>query len=106
MVAHSPLTSGFTDRFLGTATLESKMNIRFNLYSSEGCHLCELALAICQPLITNDKLSIVDIVDDEKLVALYGVNIPVLERFNANDTNETKKLFWPFTANQVSQLLV
>ncbi|MFB1015446.1 MAG: glutaredoxin family protein [Alteromonadaceae bacterium] len=48
----------------------------------------------------------VDIVEDEKLVELYGVHIPVLERVIANDSRETLKLFWPFTAEQVSQLLV
>ena len=82
------------------------MNRHFNLYSSDGCHLCELALLICQPLITDNTLRIVDIVEDEKLVELYGVHIPVLECVIANDSRETLKLFWPFTAEQVSQLLV
>jgi hypothetical protein len=82
------------------------MNRHFNLYSSDGCHLCELALVICQPLIINNTLHIIDIVDDEKLVDLYGVHIPVLECVNSNDSSETIKLFWPFTAEQVSQLLV
>ena len=89
------------------------MNTQYNLYSSEGCHLCELALAICQPLITANQLSIVDIVEDENLIELYGVHIPVLERLN-NGSSETgdlsnlskgKKLFWPFTVEQVVQLI-
>jgi len=82
------------------------MDISFNLYSSEGCHLCELALAICQPLINNEQLNVVDIVDDEALVELYGVHIPVLERLVEQDRNAVAvKLFWPFNAKQVIELI-
>ncbi len=89
------------------------MDRQYNLYSSEGCHLCELALAICHPLITAKQLNIVDIVEDENLVALYGVHIPVLERLNdgssetsvSSKLSKTEKLFWPFTVEQVVQLI-
>ena len=80
------------------------MDTQYKLYSSEGCHLCELALAICQPLITAKQFIIVDIVEDEHLVALYGVHIPVLERIY-DDSSKTEKLFWPFTIEQVVQLI-
>ena len=80
------------------------MKASFNLYSSDGCHLCELALAICQPLIANEQLNIIDIVDDENLVELYGVHIPVLELLEAQSDN-TVKLFWPFSAEQVIALV-
>lgn len=80
---------------------------KFNLYGSEGCHLCEQALAICLPLIPSDDLAQIDIVEQESvpheqatLVELYGVHIPVLERLSDN-----KKLFWPFDAEQVAGLL-
>lgn len=72
----------------------------FNLYSSEGCHLCELALAICVNVNVEEQVNIVDIVEEEKLIELYGVHIPVLERLSDN-----KKLFWPFTAQQITELL-
>lgn len=65
------------------------------LYSSEGCHLCELALAICQPIF-GEQLSVVDIVDDEALVELYGIHIPVLTSIKSGN-----KLFWPFEREQV-----
>jgi len=71
----------------------------YTLYSSEGCHLCELALDICMALITEEQLNVVDIVDEDKLVTLYGVHIPVLERMS-----DGEKLFWPFTAEQASTL--
>ena len=79
------------------------MKGHFNLYSSEGCHLCELALAICQLLIPDEQLQVIDIVEDDKLVELYGVHIPVLECVIENEENI--QLFWPFTAEQVSQLI-
>ncbi|QBG35062.1 glutaredoxin family protein [Litorilituus sediminis] len=80
---------------------------KFNLYGSEGCHLCEQALAICLPLIPADELAQIDIIEQESvpheqasLVELYGVHIPVLERLSDN-----KKLFWPFDVEQVAGLL-
>ena len=75
------------------------MNHQYILYSSEGCHLCEQALALCLPLMSTEQkksLKIVDIVDDEALVELYGVHIPVLKRMNDN-----QQLFWPFTTKQI-----
>ena len=76
------------------------MTSSYILYSSEGCHLCEDALALCTPIIANNKLVIKDIVDDEKLVELYGVHIPVLMQ------RETKKkLFWPFSSQDISEFV-
>jgi hypothetical protein len=76
----------------------------FNLYSSEGCHLCEIAFEICNKVIPTNKMKIVDIVDDEKLVELYGVHIPVLERIGTNN-DDNEKLYWPFSLEQVQQLI-
>ena len=79
---------------------------KYNLYGSDGCHLCEQALAICLTVIDNEKLNQIDIIDQEyvthetqTLVSLYGVHIPVLEELASN-----KKLFWPFTIEQVQAL--
>lgn len=83
----------------------------FNLYGSEGCHLCEQALAICLTVLTHEQLNEVDIVDEpnvahetQSLVELYGVHIPVLEKLSMT-SSENKKLFWPFTKEQVAQLV-
>ncbi len=75
------------------------MTKAYHLYSSDGCHLCEQALALCHQVGLQDALLVVDIVDDESLVELYGVHIPVLERLADN-----QKLFWPFTAEQIKEL--
>jgi len=70
----------------------------FILYSSIGCHLCEQALEICQQLAIS--VQVVDIVEDDKLVSLYGTHIPVLER-----KADQQQLFWPFTAQQIRELI-
>ena len=83
---------------------------KYNLYGSEGCHLCEQALAICLAVLSSEQLNQVDIIEQKSvahetqtLVELYGVHIPVLEKL-ARNSSENTKLFWPFTQVQVEQL--
>jgi hypothetical protein len=85
--------------------------IKYNLYGSEGCHLCEQALALCLPVIGAEQLNLIDIVDQETvahesktLVELYGVHIPVIEKLNSESSTVNQKLFWPFTLEQLTQL--
>lgn len=92
---------------MATSSMKTK---EFILYGSDGCHLCEQALAICLTVLTHEQLCEIDIVDQpnvahetKSLVELYGVHIPVLEKLG-NTLCENKKLFWPFTAEQVAQL--
>ena len=84
---------------------------KYNLYGSDGCHLCEQALALCLAVLSVEQLTQVDIIEQERvvhetktLVELYGVHIPVLEKL-AQNSNENTKLFWPFTQAQVTQLV-
>ena len=56
----------------------------------------------------NVELSQVDIIEQEfvsheaeSLVSLYGVHIPVLENLTSNE-----KLFWPFTPEQIKELML
>jgi len=90
----------------------------YNLYGSEGCHLCELALAICSTVLHADQFEQIDIVDQERvdheaqtLVELYGVHIPVLEKLAPNTgkennaSKEHNKLFWPFTVEQLQAFI-
>lgn len=80
---------------------------KFNLYGSEGCHLCEQALALCLSVMSEQDIAQIDIVDQThvphenlSLAQLYGVHIPVLERLSDNE-----KLFWPFDAEQIMALV-
>ena len=69
------------------------------LYSSEGCHLCEQAYALCFPMLKNN-MTVIDIVDEEHLVEEYGVHIPVLKR-----SDNGQQLFWPFTSEQIQTFI-
>jgi len=84
---------------------------QFNLYGSEGCHLCEQALNICLTVLSSEQLSQIDIIEQERvsheaqtLVELYGVHIPVLEKLE-DDSSKNTKLFWPFSQEQVTHLV-
>lgn len=76
------------------------MSAKFNLYGTEGCHLCEDALALCEQVMPEADINVVDVIDDEKLVELYRISIPVLERLS-----DQAKLFWPFEQKQILELL-
>ncbi len=79
---------------------------KYNLYGSDGCHLCEQALTLCLTIIDRHHLNEIDIIDQvsvahetKPLAELYGIYIPVLENLTNNE-----KLFWPFTYEQVKAL--
>lgn len=61
----------------------------FTLYTTEGCHLCELAETLCAQ--AELEVQFVDIVDDENLMNLYGIRIPVLKHMKSE-----RELGWPF----------
>lgn len=71
-------------------------------YTTEGCHLCEYAAAMLDDLANSRKFQLkpVDISESEELVARYGLTIPVLR----NPCNN-RELNWPFTTEQIVELL-
>ena len=64
------------------------------LYSTEGCHLCEMAFALCQQLGVDHLIRIIDIATNDELFSRYGVTIPVL-------SIDDKELEWPFDVQQL-----
>jgi len=74
----------------------------FTLYSTEHCHLCELAEDILVTQLSGDlhSVEVADIAEDDLLLARYGVRIPVL-------LNEQTKaeLSWPFDAHMVGRFI-
>lgn len=69
------------------------------LYHTDGCHLCEQAAELVQPLLANDSLQLIDIMNDETLIVEYQVLIPVLK------SPKGRRLFWPFSQKDVDQLI-
>jgi arsenate reductase-like glutaredoxin family protein len=80
------------------------MTIKYHLYSSEGCHLCEQAIDLFSKTSQYNTLKVIDIVDNplkqENLVELYGIHIPVLERLS-----DKEKLFWPFDIRAITAFI-
>ena len=72
------------------------------LYSTAGCHLCDLAKAILWPLLVKHQFRLmeVEIADDDDLIARYGVRIPVL-----GSPLSERELNWPFTVNDIDLYL-
>lgn len=73
------------------------------LYHTLGCHLCELAEEVLEELRLDGhalQIQLVDIAEDEALISLYGVQIPVLK---IPQTSQT--LSWPFDKAQVADWL-
>ena len=77
------------------------MNVE--LYTTLGCHLCDEALAMLKFLQAHEKsltLAEIEIADSEKLMAEYGIRIPVITADNSEDD-----LGWPFTIEELRQFL-
>lgn len=68
----------------------------YTLYGTWGCHLCEEAEALMHAAGLADKLQVLDIIDDEQLLARFRVHIPVLAVTDPQG-NESL-LYWPFDA--------
>lgn len=75
--------------------------MRVTLYTTAGCHLCDLALAQLNSLQQQYPLDIhlVEIGDDDDLVAEYGIRIPVIKSPNQAE------LGWPFDVIQLFDFL-
>ena len=67
------------------------------LFTTAGCHLCELAEVVLNTL--KIQVNKVEIGDDDELVARYGTRIPVL-KFTDNS-----ELSWPFELQDVKEKL-
>ncbi len=72
------------------------------LYSTPGCHLCEIAWDLLVPLIVNLPLRLeeVDIAESDALIDCYGVKIPVLKFADSDE-----ELGWPFNTEQLSEFI-
>lgn len=68
------------------------------LYSTEGCHLCEMAYQLVEQVGVINKLHVVDIAFDDELFSRYGVTIPVLHYSGS-------ELGWPFDLEKLKQWL-
>ncbi len=81
------------------------------LYTTLGCHLCEQAEVMIKHLsmigeVEKVKLILVEIAEDERLVDLYGIRIPVLAAINHDcvydgEPATNSELAWPFDLDEL-----
>ena len=72
------------------------------LYTTLGCHLCELAAGLAGPVCEQSgyELIPVEIADSEGLIERYGVRIPVIAV-----SGYGPELGWPFDSGQLRAYL-
>jgi hypothetical protein len=70
----------------------------FLLFSTQACHLCELAETLLISGLDPElhQIDVIDIAYNDQLLESYGERIPVLKN---EQTNE--ELGWPFDADQL-----
>jgi hypothetical protein len=68
---------------------------KFILYSTEHCHLCELAESLLASQLNSElhTVDVEDIANDDLLISRYGIRIPVILNVQNN-----AELQWPFDA--------
>jgi glutaredoxin len=74
--------------------------IKLTLYSTVGCHLCELAKEILLSVEQAFTFTEVEIGDDDDLVNRYGTRIPVIL------FPDESELSWPFNAQDIVKKLI
>jgi len=74
-------------------------SVKFVLYGTTFCHLCEQAEAVLQAV--GIAAEHIDIAEDDALLEKYGVRIPVVKR---EDTGA--ELGWPFDEAAVRRFIV
>jgi len=72
------------------------------LYTTEACHLCELALEQIEQSEYYEKCVVtqIDIASDIELLRQFATRVPVLAA-----TSGQKLLYWPFDHHDVSQCI-
>jgi len=73
-------------------------SVKFVLYGTTFCHLCEQAEAVLQAV--GVEAEHIDIAEDDALLEKYGVRIPVVKR---EDTGA--ELGWPFDEAAVREFI-
>lgn len=78
------------------------MERKLHLYTTVGCHLCEVAESIIDSIALREGVVVecVEIADSDALLERYGVRIPVIRPHGS-----TLELGWPFDAEAVELLL-
>ncbi|TQF70896.1 glutaredoxin family protein [Pseudoalteromonas luteoviolacea] len=73
---------------------------KVTLFYTDGCHLCEEALSLALSCINDDDIHHQDILESEALINEFQTSIPVMKNITTG-----KLLYWPFTQQQIQELV-
>lgn len=73
------------------------------LYSTSHCHLCEQAIEILNHFSQTHatQYQLIEITDDDTLLARYGTKIPVIKNINTGI-----EISWPFNVQDISRIYI
>ena len=74
------------------------------LYTTEGCHLCEMAFELYQKTGALTPVIFVDVAESDQDFAEYGIRIPVLS-YQTPSRAVISELAWPFDFVQLQRWL-
>jgi hypothetical protein len=82
----------------------SSQTLTIQLMTTLGCHLCEDAQVMLHYYqdqnLNSFKLELLEILEDESLIAQYAVRIPVLLK-----PQTSEELAWPFNMQQLAEFI-
>ena len=73
--------------------------VKYRLYHTTGCHLCEIAHKMIIKIIDEQQIELIDITTDKLLMDRFGYSIPVFEKISGGT-----ELKWPFEPSQIEKL--
>jgi len=81
----------------------TKQDMKLRFYTTDGCHLCDEAWALINPIAQRRGLTLeyVEIMDDPQAEARFAESIPVLER-----SDQEQPLHWPFDTAAIYRFLL
>lgn len=71
------------------------------LFSTSHCQLCEVAHALIIGILKLNQFTVIEIADEETLLARYDLRIPVLQRLD-----NFAELAWPFDEAAIRSFLI
>ena len=80
--------------------MEHAYPVQFILYGTTACHLCEEAEMLVKQMKLDQLFTMIDIAEDDQLLAVYGTLIPVVLH-----TSSRTQLRWPFDHTQLEQFI-
>lgn len=80
--------------------MEHPHPVQFFLYGTTSCHLCEKAEMLLKQIKLDQLFIMIDIAEDDQLLAVYGTLIPVVLHCSSR-----AELRWPFDHTELTEFI-